>query len=123
VRNYMLHLPCQLLVRDIYLAPGLWPDARPLVGFYIPGPSGTPAVEIEPGQPHLRRLNLTARIEQLPDGPAGLELREVADQRPTLEAALARAQAGDIAWRGWRCRMAYPVPLVEMQLALRFGAR
>jgi hypothetical protein len=123
VRNYMLHLPCQLLVRDIYLAPGLWPDARPLVGFCIPGPSGTPAVEIEPGQPHLRRLNLTARIEQLPDGPAGLEMREVTDQRATLEAALARAEAGGIAWRGWRCRMAYPVPLVEMQLALRFGAR
>lgn len=123
VRNYMLHLPCHTLVRDLFLAPGLWPDARPLVGFYLPGPSGTPPVLIEPGQPHLRRLNLTARIEQLPEGPAGFDLREAPDQRLLLETALTRADAAGIAWRGWRCRMAYPVPLVEMQLALRFGAR
>lgn len=121
LRNYMLHTPCHTLVRDLYLAEGLWPDARPLVGFYLPGPSGTPMVTVEPGQPHLRRLNLSARIEQRPEGPEAFALDESADQARALQAALARAGAADLRWRGWRCRMGYPVPLVEMQLALRFG--
>jgi hypothetical protein len=123
LRNYMLHTPCQTLVRDIFVADGLWPDASPQVGFYLPGPSGTPQVLIEPGQPHLRRVNLTARIEQLPPGPAGFELDGVADQRAALHEALARAQIDPASFRGWRCRMAYPVPLIEMQLALRFARR
>jgi hypothetical protein len=123
LRNYMLHTPCHTLVRDLFLAPGLWPDARPQVGFYLPGPGGTPPVEVEPGTPHLRRVNLTARIEQLPEGRAGLELPDVADHGEALEAALAMAGADAASWRGWRCRMSYPVPLIEMQLAVRFAGR
>lgn len=121
LRNYMLHTPCHTLVRDLYLAEGLWPEARPQVDFYLPGPSGTPAVQVEPGRPHLRRVNLSARIEQRPDGPAAFELDEAPDQAALLTGALQRAGAGGLRWRGWRCRMGYPVPLIEMQLALRFG--
>ena len=123
VRTYMLHTPCQTLVRDLFIADGLWPEAYPQIGFYLPGPSGTPAVSIEPGQPHLRRVNLTARIEQLPPGAAGFDLAGVPDQRPALEAALRRAGCDPASLRGWRCRMTHPVPLIEMQLALRFGGR
>jgi len=123
LRTYMLHTPCQSLVRDVFIADGLWPDASPRVGFYLPGPSGTPPVLIEPGEPHLRRVNLTARIEQLPPGAAGFELEEAADQGQALAQVLARAGADAAAFRGWRCRIAHPVPLIEMQLALRFAGR
>lgn len=123
LRNYMLHSPCRTLVRDLYLSAGLWPDAMPQVGFFLPGPSGTPLVTIEPGRPHLRRLNLSARIEQLPPGGAGLELEGVSDQAQALQAALAIAGVEPDGLRGWRCRMAYPLPLVEMQLALRYAGR
>ena len=122
LRTYMLHTPCRTLVRDIHIAEGVWPDARPEVGFYLPGPSGTPAVVIEPGQPHLRRVNLTARIEQLPPGARALELDGTPDHRPAVESALAQAGVSAQAFRGWRCRMGYPVPLIEMQFALRFAA-
>lgn len=122
LRTYMLHTPCRTLVREVHLAEGLWPDARTEVGFYLPGPSGTPPVVIEPGRPHLRRVNLTARIEQLPAGTRALELEGVPDQCAAVEAALAQAGLASRAWRGWRCRMGYPVPLIEMQLALRFTA-
>lgn len=121
LRTYMLHTPCRILVRDIYLADGLWPDARPEVGFYLPGPSGTPQVVIEPGTPHLRRVNLTVRIEQLPPGARGLDLDGVPDQRAAIEASLVRAGVAATSFRGWRCLMGYPVPLIEMQMALRFG--
>lgn len=123
LRNYMLHVPCRSVVRDLYLAPGLWPDAWPQPGFFIPGPSGTPPVDVPPGTPHVRRLDLAARVEQLPPGRDGFHLDEAADHADALEAALARAGAAAAGWRGWRCRIAYPVPLVEMQLALRFAGR
>ena len=123
LRNYMLHTPCRAVVRDLYLAPGLWPDAFVQPGFFIPGPSGTPPVDVPPGQPHVRRLDLAARVEQLPPGRDGFRLDEAADQADALEGALLRAGAAGTAWRGWRCRIAYPVPLVEMQLALGFAGR
>ena len=84
-------------MRDLYLAEGLWPDARPGGRLRLPGPSGTPPIVIEPGTPHLRRVNLTARIEQLPPGPRGFELDGVPDQAAAIEAALACIEA-----QGWR---------------------
>jgi hypothetical protein len=123
LRNYMLHTPCRTLVRELYLADGMWPDAMPHVGFYLPGPSGTPIIDVEPGQPHLRQVNLTARIEQLPIGMTGLELEGVSDHAAALQAVLAIAGIDPTRLRGWRCRMAYPVPLIEMQVSLRFTGR
>jgi hypothetical protein len=122
LRNYMLHTPCRTLVRDVYLADGLWPDAFPQVGYYLPSPSGTPAVDLDPAQPHFRRVNLTTRIEQRPHGSDGFVLPGVVDQRATLEQVLHRAGQDARAFRGWRCEMAYPVPLIEMKLAFRFAA-
>jgi hypothetical protein len=80
-------------------------------------------VVVEPGQPHLRRLNLTARIEQRPAGATGFALEGVDDQRLAIEQVLALAEVPADSLRGWRCRMSHPVPLIEMQLALRFAAR
>jgi hypothetical protein len=124
VRNYMLHTPCRVLVREVFLAPGLWPDARPEIAFCLPGPSGTPLVALEPGRPHHRRLNLSARVEPVPmpvDDPA-FDLPGSPDHRLQLLQALREAGLSTRGYRGWRCRMVYPVPLVEMQWAFRFGA-
>jgi len=123
LRIYMLHTPCRTLVRDVWLADGLWPDAFPQVGCYLPSPSGAPAVELDPAQPHYRRVNLTTRIEQRPAGAEGFELAGVPDQRATLEAVLARAGLAPSQFRGWRCEMTYPLPLIEMAIAFRFAGR
>jgi len=122
VRNYMLHTPCRRLVRDVFIARGLWPDAQPQVGFYLPGPSGTPAPTIVPGAPHLRRVNLTARIEQLPSGAKGFALEGVDDQPSAMAHVLSRAGVQSDTLRGWRCEMSYPVPLIEMQVAFTFAS-
>jgi hypothetical protein len=47
----------------------------------------------------------------------------VIDQRTALEHVLSRAGMRSDGFRGWRCEMAYPVPLVEMQLAFTFAGR
>lgn len=120
VRNYMLHTPCQRLVREIYLAEGLWPDASPQIGFYLPGPSGIVLSSPPPGRPHYRRLHLSAPIEQLPAGVHPSPLSGVTDHASVMAVVLRRAGLGGLRFRGWRCQTPYPVPLVEMQLGLRF---
>ena len=121
VRNYMLNTPCQRLVREIYLADGVWPDALPQVGFYLPGPTGALLTPPVPGVPHYRRLNLSAPIEQLAAGAALPPLAGIGDHASVLTAVLRRAGLSALAWRGWRCQTTYPVPLVEMQLGFRFA--
>lgn len=120
VRRYMLHTPCATLVRDVFLASGLWPGAQLYVDFYLPGPTGTPDVLLKPGQPHHRRVNLSCQAELLPPGAPLRELPGAPDHAQLLREVLGRVNLQDLSFRGWRCTMTYPVPLVEMQLAFRF---
>ena len=122
VRNYMLHTPCQRLVREVFVAEGLWPNALPQWGSYLPGPTGGPMVAPPPDQPHFRRLNLHMPLEQLPLGPTHCPLTGVNDHAQALDIVLRRAGLSSTHFRGWRCQIAYPVPLVEMQLGFRFVA-
>src|SRR5262249_41682181 len=85
VRSYMLHTPCHRLGPPRVLPHGLGPDALPEVAFWLPGPSGSPAVMLEPDKPHHRQVNLTARIEQLPRGAAAFDVEGLPDQRAAIE--------------------------------------
>lgn len=118
-RRYMLHTPCRTLVRDIYLAEGLWPDARLQVDFYMPGPSGSPGVDLEPGRANHRKVQLSCDAELLPAGRVAAGLEGGTDH-VAMRDVLARAGLTDQRFRGWRCEMAYPVPLIEMQIGFRF---
>ncbi len=120
LRTYMLHTPCRRVVRDVWLAAGLWPDATPQVAWYLPSPSGTPAVVLDPAQAHYRRVQLSTRIEQRPAAPSGFELAGVADHAAVMTEVLRAAGEQATAFRGWRCEITYPVPLVEMNVAFRF---
>jgi hypothetical protein len=122
LRTYMLHTPCRRVVRDMWLAEGLWPDAFPEIGWYLPTPSGAPARVQDPALPHPGRVQLTTRIEHRPRGAAGLELPGVGDQAAVMAGLLRRAGIDPARLRGWRCEMTYPVPFVEMDVAYRFGA-
>ncbi len=122
-RRYMLHLPCATLVRDVYLADGVWPTAQLHVDLYLPGPTGSPAVLTEPGRPHHRRLNLRCQAESLPTGAPMAELPGGTGQAELLRELLARIGLENQVFRGWRCTIAYPMPLVEMQLGFRFDGK
>jgi hypothetical protein len=120
-RRYMLHTPCRSLVRDIYVAEGLWPDARLKVDFFMPGPTGSPGVDLEPGRPNHRKVQLNCNAEILPAGPVAPALAGVPDHAQTLRDVLSHAGLADQRFRGWRSEMAYPVPLIEMQIGFCFG--
>jgi hypothetical protein len=121
LRIYLLNTPCHRLVRDVYLAEGLWPQAEPMVNFYLPGPSGSTLAVPDASRRHYRQLNLSASIERLAPGPSGMALSGVPDQVDAMQQVLTKAGLSQQAFRGWRCEMSYPVPLIEMQMALKLA--
>ena len=113
LRGYVLHVPCRKLVRDVFLPEDLFPGASPRVSFNIPGPG---ANEHAPGSAprHFASVDLTNSIEQLPIGPDACEVAGLADHAAAIRHVLERAGHGGTRFRGWRCTMTYPAPLVEM---------
>jgi hypothetical protein len=114
LRGYVLHVPCVQLVRDVYVAEPLFPDASPRVSFLMPGPRVVTRPPVENGQRHFTEVDLTSTLEQLPAGPHAYSVPGVGDQAAAVRHALERAGHGQTRFRGWRCSITYPVPLIEM---------
>ena len=114
LRGYVLHVPCRKLVRDVFIADGLFPGATPQLSFLFPGPRPhTPPPGANRPQ-HFTEIDLTASIEQLPIGPQAYAVPGIEDQPAAIRHVLERAGHARTRFRGWRCAMTYPVPLIEM---------
>lgn len=119
LRNYMLHTPCKRVWRELYLAEGLWPDARADTLFQLPAPSGIHMPDATPDRPHHRRLALQAHLTALPAEPLTQTPDGLPDHGEVLRHALRLAGLDGLRWRGWRSDLAYPLPLIEMQWLLQ----
>jgi hypothetical protein len=116
VRGYLLTEPCRSVVRDLWVAEELLAGCRPEVTFALPTPPTTSAAPPpEPGQPpHFAAVDLGASIEQRPAGSRGLGIPDASDQAAAVRQVLAAAGHAETRFRGWRVRIAYPIPLIEM---------
>lgn len=114
VRGYILHVPCRTLIRDVFVADSLFPGATPRVSFNIPGPGANIYPPREDRDPHFSSVDLSATIEQQPSGTLGFEMPGVGDSVAATRRVLDLAGHGETRFRGWRCAITYPVPLVEM---------
>jgi hypothetical protein len=114
LRGYVLHVPCRQVVRDVYIAESLYPDAFPRVSFVLPGPRAATRPPRDDGDRHFTEVDLTATIEQLPVGPQSYAVPGVVNHGAAVRHVLERAGHGHTRFRGWRCAVTYPVPLVEM---------
>jgi len=119
LRGYVLHVPCRQLVRDVYIAESLYTDASPRVSFVLPGPRVATHPPREDGTRHFTEVDLSTSIEQLPSGTHAYSVPGVPDQQAAIRHALDRAGHGGTHFRGWRCSITYPVPLIEMFWWLR----
>jgi hypothetical protein len=114
VRGYVLHVPCAKLVRDLFIAEDLFPGATPRISFSVPGPRANPYAPGVSERRHFAAVDLTASIEQLPATPRASAVPGLADQTDAIRYVLEQAGQAGTRFRGWRCAMTYPVPLVEM---------
>ena len=114
LRGYVLHVPARRLVRDVFVAEGLYPGATPKVSFVLPGPRASTPPPTDSGPRHFTTVDLATSIEQLPPAPYAYTLPGVRDHAAAIAHVLARAGHAATRFRGWRCATPYPVPLVEM---------
>ena len=114
LRGYVLHAPCRQMVREIHIAEGLYSDAIPQVSFVLPGPGAARRPPRADGRRHFAELDLTSSIEQLPAGSQSIGIPDVVNHGAAVRHVLERAGHGATRFRGWRCTMTYPVPLIEM---------
>ena len=114
LRGYVLHTPCQQVVRDVYIAESLFPDAVPQVSFVLPGARAVIRPPREGGPRHFAEVELTSSIEQLPFGPQSHNIPGVVNHGAVVRHVLDRTGHSLTRFRGWRCTMTYPVTLIEM---------
>jgi len=114
VRGYVLHMPCRQLVRDVFVAESLYTDATPRISFVLPGPRAATRPPRLRGPRHFTEVELTTSIEQLPDGPQAFTVPGVTNHGAAVRHVLERTGHGMTRFRGWRCSITYPVPLIEM---------
>jgi hypothetical protein len=114
MRGYVLHVPCRQLVRDLFIEESLFADAGPRLSFVLPGPRVATHPPREDGTHHFTEVDLAATIEQLEPGPHAHAIAGVPDQTAAVRHVLERSSHGATRFRGWRCSITYPVPLVEM---------
>jgi hypothetical protein len=114
LRGYVLHMPCQQVVRDVYIAESLFPDAVPQVSFVLPGGRSVIRPPRERGPRQFAEVELAQSIEQLPIGPQSHNIPGVVNHSAVVRHVLDRTGHGMTRFRGWRCTMTYPLPLVEM---------
>lgn len=114
LRGYVLHTPCRRVVREVYIADSVYDDAAPQVSFVLPGPGAARRPPRQGGPRHFTEVDLTAQIEPLSFGPHSYNIPGVTNHSAVVRHVLHRTGQGMTRFRGWRCSMTYPVPLVEM---------
>jgi hypothetical protein len=120
VRGYVLHVPCRTLIRDLFIAEELYSGGIPSVAFRISGPGGDTFDDM---RRRFSAVDLFAPIEQLATGGRSFEIDGVPNSREVVDHVLHRAGHGATRFRGWRCRVPYPVPLIEMMWGLELPNR
>jgi hypothetical protein len=114
LRGYVLHTPCRQIVRDVYIADSLYPDATPQVSFVLPGPRPSMRTPRENGRRHYSEVDLARSIEHRAGRPPSYDIPGVVNHSAVVRHVLERTGHGLTPFRGWRLAMTYPVSLVEM---------
>jgi hypothetical protein len=114
IRGYVLHMPCRTVARNVFVAEDVFPGGTPRIAFRLPAPGGYQSPDLDDERRHPGTIDLTAPIEQLPTGARAFDVPGVAGTRGAIEHALERAGHASTKFHGWRCTLAYPVPLIEM---------
>ncbi len=113
-RNYLLHTPCKLLVRDVFIRDDLYPGLAPEVTLYIPSPRG-PETLRHPGQyGRMNTVDLATPIEYLGMGLRSIKVREMPGYQNLIQHAFDRTGWDPSRFRVYRAKIIYPVPMIYM---------
>lgn len=116
---YFLHMPTRRVVRDLFIAESVYEGATPLITWALPG---TRQYENPPRNgvsDYYARVDLDAAYEPLVDGKRAPAISGMQGQERMVQSVLEQTGHAKTRFRGWRCTLDYPVPLLDMYVWLR----
>lgn len=113
-RSYLLHYPCKLLIRDLYIRDDLYVGAEPQIRLEFPSPLGTPRPRSRGNGTRLNTLDMSAPIENLGRGLGKTAAHGVPEHARLVDHAFDVAGWDADRFRGYRTRIIYPVPMITM---------
>lgn len=111
-RLYLLHYPCKLLIRDLYIQDDLYLGSEPQLRFEFPAPPG--AERPEPQNPAIRlnQLDISAPVVSLGRGLRRAAAAGASQHARLLASVFEEAGLDPERFRGYRVRIMYPVPMI-----------
>jgi hypothetical protein len=119
---YYLHMPTRRVVRDVYLAEGIYPGATPFVSWALPGTRQHEHPPVEGAERYFAQIDLAAEFEPMVGAKRGFAAPGLRDHDRLVRGVLARSGHPHTKFRGFRCALNYPVPLLDMFVWLRHSA-
>lgn len=113
-RTYLLHYPCKLLIRDLFVQDDLYVGAEPRVRLEFPNPMGPASPRSSDFPERLNTLDMSAPIEHLGRGLGNAVAPGASEHARMLAHVFATAGWDPSRFRGYRTRIIYPVPMITM---------
>lgn len=116
---YFLHMPTRHVVRDLFIADSLYAGATPLVNWALPGTHQHENPPRDGVTDYYASVDLDATYEPLGDAKRVHAIPGMPGQERMIQSVLERAGHAKTRFRGWRCTLEYPVPLLDMFVWLK----
>lgn len=113
-RTYLLHYPCKLLLRDIFIREDLYPGVEPQIRLEFPAPPGAPRPRAADPAIRLNQLDISAPIISLGRGLHRTAAAGSSQHARMLAHVFEAAGLDAERFRGYRARIMYPVPMITM---------
>jgi hypothetical protein len=113
-RTYLLHYPCRLLIRDIFIRDDLYPGVEPQIRLQFPAPPGAPSPRANSPGARLNQLDLASPVVSLGRGLHRAAAAGAGQHVRMLGHAFRAAGLDPERYRGYRARIMYPVPMITM---------
>lgn len=116
---YFLHMPTRRVVRDLFIEESMCEGILPLVTWALPGTRQHENPPQNGVSNYYARVELDAQYEALGDSKGASAIPGMTGQERMIQGVLERAGYGKSKFRGWRCSLDYPVPLLDMFVWLK----
>src|SRR5688572_6029769 len=113
-RTYLLHYPCKLLIRDLYIRDDLWVGAEPRIRLEFPSPAGQSLGRFRNFPERLNTLDMAAPIEHLGPGLRNSAVAGMPEHARLVTHAFEASGWDPTRFRAYRVRISYPVPMITM---------
>jgi hypothetical protein len=113
-RLYLLHYPCKLLIRDLYIRDDLYAGSEPQLRLEFPSPPGAQPPRAPSAAVRLTQLDLDVPVESLGQGLRRAAVAGAPQHARLIEHVFHAAGLDPMRFRGYRARTMYPVPMITM---------